>query len=180
MALRNLLETKYDLVSALTELAELAQKAGTSSIRERILSDRLPRLEEERAVLVVLGEFNHGKTTFVNALLGGRVLPTGVTPTTAIIHEVRYGERPAATVIRRPKELHLDERSRPIGGPRESVAFEKLEDLTAEGGISADDVLRVEIDYPAELLRDRVTLVDTPGVNDLNQQIGRASCRERV
>jgi predicted GTPase len=31
-------------------------------------------------------------------------------------------------------------------------------------------VLRVELEYPAEILRDRVTLVDTPGVNDLNLQ----------
>ena len=102
MAQRNLNETKEELVAALSTLADLAQKAGTLTLRERILTDRLPRLKEERAVLVVLGEFNHGKTTFVNALLGGHVLPTGITPTTASIHEVRHGDRASATVVRRP------------------------------------------------------------------------------
>jgi signal recognition particle receptor subunit beta len=170
MALRNLIETKYDLVAALTELAELCHKAGTASLRERLLSDRLPRLEEERAVLVVLGEFNHGKTTFVNALLGGPVLPTGITPTTAIIHEVRYGDRPAAVLLKRPETAALDRRALPLGGPRETIAFERLTDMVAGGRLNPDEILRVELDYPAAILRDKVTLVDTPGVNDLNLQ----------
>ncbi|MCZ7546683.1 MAG: dynamin family protein [Anaerolineae bacterium] len=42
-------------------------------------------------LLVVVGEFNAGKSTFINALLGDALLPTGVTPTTAMIEVVRYG-----------------------------------------------------------------------------------------
>jgi GTPase Era involved in 16S rRNA processing len=171
MAQRNLNETKEELVAALSTLADLAQKAGTLTLRERILTDRLPRLKEERAVLVVLGEFNHGKTTFVNALLGGHVLPTGITPTTASIHEVRHGDRASATVVRRPPGVaSLDDRARLVGGPRETVPFERLNDMVAGGKFNPDDVLRIEIEYPADLLRDRITLVDTPGVNDLNLQ----------
>ena len=37
------------------ELAALAGESGAASLNERVLVDRLPRLEEERAVLVVLG-----------------------------------------------------------------------------------------------------------------------------
>ena len=43
-------------------------------------------------LLVVVGEFNAGKSAFVNALLGERVLEEGVTPTTAQIQLVRYGD----------------------------------------------------------------------------------------
>ncbi|MBX5493033.1 MAG: dynamin family protein [Chloroflexi bacterium] len=46
-------------------------------------------------LLVVVGEFNAGKSAFINALLGQRVLPEGVTPTTAAITWLRYGEGPA-------------------------------------------------------------------------------------
>ena len=46
---------------------------------------RIPKVENERFFLVVLGEFNHGKSTFVNALLGEALLPVGITPTTATI-----------------------------------------------------------------------------------------------
>lgn len=168
--MRTLDETKQDLIGALKELADLAAKAGAPSLRERLLTDRLPRLEEERAVLVVLGEFNHGKTTFVNALLGGAVLPTGITPTTAVIHEVRHGASPRAVVVHRPPEAKLDERARPLAGPTEEIPFEKLSDLQSGARVDPNDVLRVEIEYPAEILQDRVTLVDTPGVNDLNLQ----------
>ncbi len=46
---------------------------------------------EELFLLVVVGEFNSGKSSFINALLGQEVLPEGVTPTTATISLLRYG-----------------------------------------------------------------------------------------
>jgi GTPase Era involved in 16S rRNA processing len=160
MALRSLTETKEELMAALTALADLGVRAGTPSLAERIHADRLPRLAEERALLVVLGEFSRGKTTLVNALLGEAVLPMGVTPTTALIHEIRYGEERRAVLVRGGD-----------GEPqREPVALERLAELTVGAAPGAVDLLRVEIELPAPLLRDRVTLVDTPGVNDLNLQ----------
>ena len=43
-------------------------------------------------LLVVVGEFNSGKSAFLNALIGERVMPEGVTPTTAVINLLQYGE----------------------------------------------------------------------------------------
>lgn len=43
-------------------------------------------------LLVVVGEFNSGKSAFVNALVGEPVMPEGVTPTTAMIHLLVYGD----------------------------------------------------------------------------------------
>jgi small GTP-binding protein len=43
-------------------------------------------------MLVVVGEFNAGKSVLINALLGDRLLKAGVTPTTTQINVVRYGE----------------------------------------------------------------------------------------
>ena len=42
-------------------------------------------------MIVVVGEFNAGKSAFVSALLGHRVFEEGVTPTTARIQLIRYG-----------------------------------------------------------------------------------------
>jgi small GTP-binding protein len=47
---------------------------------------------DELFLLVVVGEFNSGKSALINALLGERFLPEGVTPTTAQISILRYGE----------------------------------------------------------------------------------------
>jgi small GTP-binding protein len=50
---------------------------------------------EELFLLVIVGEFNSGKSALINALLGADVLPEGVTPTTASINLLRFGEQPA-------------------------------------------------------------------------------------
>jgi len=39
-------------------------------------------------LLVVVGEFNAGKSALINALLGREVLAEGVTPTTSKIHHI--------------------------------------------------------------------------------------------
>jgi small GTP-binding protein len=57
----------------------------------RLLKRSLNQLDE-LFLLVVVGEFNAGKSAFINALLGDRILAEGVTPTTADIHVLRYGE----------------------------------------------------------------------------------------
>ncbi|MGB3329257.1 MAG: dynamin family protein, partial [Thermomicrobiales bacterium] len=43
-------------------------------------------------LLVIVGEFNAGKSAFINALIGADVMPEGVTPTTAVINLLRYGD----------------------------------------------------------------------------------------
>ncbi len=72
---------------------------------------------DELFLLVVVGEFNSGKSAFINALLGLRILEEGVTPTTSKIHHVRHGD----AVGREP-----------IGAVEESIAVPValLRDLT--------------------------------------------------
>ena len=44
---------------------------------------------------MIAGEFNSGKSSFINALLGDKVVAEGVTPTTDRITLLRYGAEPA-------------------------------------------------------------------------------------
>lgn len=48
---------------------------------------------DELFLLVVVGEFNAGKSALVNALLGNQVLAEGVTPTTVRVTLVKWGEQ---------------------------------------------------------------------------------------
>lgn len=57
-----------------------------------ILQQALEQLDE-LFLLVVVGEFNSGKSALINALLGERYLAEGVTPTTAQIHILRHGPK---------------------------------------------------------------------------------------
>lgn len=50
-------------------------------------------------MLVVVGEFNAGKSAFINALLGQPLLQEGVTPTTTQVYVLRYGETQTRTQV---------------------------------------------------------------------------------
>jgi small GTP-binding protein len=115
----------------------------------------LGKLNTDRFHLVVVGEFNHGKTTLVNALLGSEVLPVGVTPTTSVIHHVVHGAEAGARVVRR-------------GADGENIPFSQVPEFASGGPFADEAVEYLEVRYPSELLRDRIVLVDTPGVNDLS------------
>ncbi|MGH7268903.1 MAG: dynamin family protein, partial [Polyangiaceae bacterium] len=146
-----------EVVGVLRGLGDVASALGTKSLAERVDRELVRKLSEDRFHLVVVGEFNHGKTTFVNALLGEAVLPVGVTPTTAAIHHIRWAERPEAFVVG-------------VDGTRRAVPFEEAKRFAVGAGAPTADVDYLEIGYPAVLLKERILLVDTPGVNDLSLQ----------
>ena len=50
-------------------------------------------------LLVIVGEFNSGKSSFINALIGEKILKEGVTPTTTQINIIRYDEQKRETVL---------------------------------------------------------------------------------
>ena len=66
-----------------------APKEDTELVR-RALADL-----EEMFLLVIVGEFNSGKSAFVNALLGADIAEEGVTPTTDRITVLRHADEPA-------------------------------------------------------------------------------------
>jgi small GTP-binding protein len=154
-ALDQFRERTAEVSNELRGLSAVAERLGARTLNERIQRDLVKKLDEDRFHLVVVGEFNHGKSTFVNALLGREVLATGVTPTTATIHHLRYADTPEAIAVFQ-------------GGRRETIPFDKVSTYAVGGGGSAESIDFLEIGFPAPLLRERILLVDTPGVNDLS------------
>jgi small GTP-binding protein len=78
----------------LAELAGRASAIGVDDELERALADSTAQLAEG-FLLVVVGEFNSGKSAFINALVGRALLEEGVTPTTSRIGRLRHGEQDA-------------------------------------------------------------------------------------
>jgi small GTP-binding protein len=72
---------------------------------------------DELFLLVVVGEFNSGKSAFINALLGQPVLEEGVTPTTTRIHLIKHGAATERTVA----ESSVDVVSAPVDLLREII-----------------------------------------------------------
>ena len=78
---------------ALGRIRELL--VGSGATAQAVEQLRQAELDlDEPFLLVVVGEFNAGKSAFINALLGESVLREGVTPTTAVITRVRYAATP--------------------------------------------------------------------------------------
>ncbi len=68
----------------------LAQFPATDE--DRAVLDRSIRQLDELFLLVVVGEFNAGKSALINALFGEPLLEMGVTPTTTRVHLLRHGK----------------------------------------------------------------------------------------
>lgn len=82
----------------LGELREWLSRLDADEAHRKALAVSLEQLEEP-FLLVVVGEFNAGKSAFINALLGQKALEEGLTPTTARIGVLRHGERVARQAI---------------------------------------------------------------------------------
>jgi small GTP-binding protein len=87
-AQENLLKDSRNLLNNLR--ASLIQFGATPKDHET-MADSIRQLDE-LFLLVVVGEFNSGKSAFINALLGQNLLKEGVTPTTTQINVIKFGD----------------------------------------------------------------------------------------
>ncbi len=120
------------------------------------LRDAIERAGGDVVQLVVVGQFKRGKTTLINALLGVDLLPRAVTPLTSVITLLRHGPAPRAAVI-----FH--------DGRRLEIRLDEVADYVTERGNprNARGVRIAELEAPADLLADGITLVDTPGTGSI-------------
>jgi small GTP-binding protein len=140
------------LTSALDDLTALAGAADIGALAA--LRDRL---QAARLRVLVVGEAKRGKSTLLNALLGRDVLPTGVTPLTAVPTTVTFGTDEGLDVA------FADGRTR--HGP-----LSALEALGTERGNPGNcrGVSAITVRLNAAILAQGVELVDTPGTGSVH------------
>lgn len=140
---------------ALAEIVRGAQAVDTTA--GQLFSETaalLARLAEDRFNLMVVGRFNRGKSTLLNALLGDAYLPTGIVPLTSVITTVRYGSR---------KQVVL---SFGDSGLMREIPLSRLAEYVTEkenpGNVKK--LAYAEIQLRVELLRRGLFFVDSPGI----------------
>ena len=91
LALAAYRQEKLQLGEYLVALMHAAQSRHDDE-RAAHVRELAARLAEDRFQLAVMGQFSRGKSTLMNAILGGPYLPTGARPMTSVITSVVYGQ----------------------------------------------------------------------------------------
>ena len=122
-------------------------------------------ISRERFVVSVIGEFNHGKSTFLNHLLNNAAkLPVADLPTTAMLTRIRYANRPQMAVF--------DEK-----GSRKAlleIKPESWDGLVANNFEQEDPKGSVIVGIPDTWLgKHNLEIIDCPGAGDLSEERAR-------
>ena len=131
----------------LGRLQRALASAGADAADQDALAQSIRRLDE-LFLLVVVGEFNSGKSTFINALIGQRVLEEGATPTTTRVHVLVHGPALShvsstasvdtiAAPVEMLREIHI------VDTPGTNAIFREHEAITTDFVPRADFVLFV-------------------------------------
>lgn len=192
-------QKKRDCLDFLTELKSHISgfnsefPSGELSGRERMSEEKLRSIEEKIAgaklKILVAGQFNTGKSTLLNAILGAAVLPEDVAPCTAVITEIEYGKEASASLFfkkglkpdKLPSTLKEDilahiKKYMPDEPPPfilKTANNDTLADyltiplgMEQEEGVRESPYSRCSLKWPLELCKDGAVLIDSPGLNE--------------
>jgi ribosome biogenesis GTPase A len=163
-------EKQDTLINLIERLSSVISSLNMSN-EEKSLKYLQNVVNSDRFKILVLGEFKRGKSTFINALLGEKILPAYSRRCTAIINEVKWGESKRALLY--PLK-NGDENTFNLE-PRE-IKVDEIEDYVVIKNTSDtpdNSYDKVELFWPLELCRNGVEIIDSPGLNehDIRQQI---------
>ncbi len=141
---RTLLQRERSLI---TELRDLLDSADANEEDFDDLRNALRDLEG-LFMLVVCGEYNAGKSTFVNSLMGQRVMLEGVTPTTDKITILTHGDKERSIeegsyVLRREVPLDILQDIAFVDTPGTNAVIKRHQELTEDFIPRADLVIFV-------------------------------------
>lgn len=149
--------------AAAIELLELTRKAAAAYDRpdlEGRLAAVAKAAADDRARVLVIGEYKAGKTELVNALLGGPALPTSAHHATTVPTVCHYGAEPGVVLVRAAEGG---------GTEREGVPPSSLADRVTEKGNVGNGAgwSHAEATLPRAILAAGLRLIDTPGAGGL-------------
>lgn len=133
----------------------------------RSISDNIEVIQSGEFEVVVVGEFSAGKSTFLNALMREKYLPSYTKETTATINYLRNKSESDYPGIVYYMDGHTEELGKIDGETIEKYVSTKNEELDVSKAIKHFDLY---LDSP--FLENKVTLIDSPGLNGMKEGLG--------
>ncbi|HAK95987.1 MAG TPA: hypothetical protein DCM87_13600 [Planctomycetes bacterium] len=140
----------------LDRIAALAGELGLSNLEPQIAACRRHVRGGERITVAVFGRFKAGKSSLLNHLVGGAVLPIGVVPVTAVVTRLRAGPEERAEV----RCIDGAVRRVPLGDIGLYVGEQ-------ENPQNVKQVASVDVELPALQPLAPLEFVDTPGLGSV-------------
>ncbi|SME23370.1 Bacterial dynamin-like protein [Bacillus mobilis] len=161
---------KKQLFNQLYKLEVMLQDMGNRTDLKKINEARNQVLKEQFQVVVV-GEFSRGKSTFINALLGKKLLPSSAKPTTTLLNIITYSKEPFIKLHFRKKGVKEinEEMFKKLVAPKDPTPGDKESEEAYEKQVELfKSIEYAEIGHPLSFCKDGVRIIDTPGMNDLD------------
>lgn len=135
---------------------EVSQNLPLLPLELKPLSQRVDKTEFS---LVVSGEVNRGKSTFINAIIGADILPTFDKETTSQVFKIKNSDIESYSVVYGNGDRKCIKREDLV------LYGTQLDSLTVNiEGSENPRILFIEVCYPIKNLPAGVTIVDTPGI----------------
>jgi hypothetical protein len=158
--LRKVTDDGESLARLADRAAQIAKGLGLDG-RVKAAQELAARARDRSFQIIFAGEFNSGKSTAINALLGEAVMPMKVVEANAILTKIRYGPEKRAV-------LHAAD-----GGSLKEVPygdFAKYIVVDRKDRKKPSQWKFAELFYPLDVLRQGIVIVDPPGLNALPER----------
>lgn len=149
-----------------TAKSELQQQGLFSQYAEGL--DAIITHTSEPLMLMVMGSFSTGKSSFINALVGEEIAAVEAKPTTAVVTKLCYGTQDKLL-------LHFRDGSVKPATPKE---FNRMTAVNDEAQLNAihEKLDYVERQMPIDILK-QISIIDSPGLNDVAEKHSEATER---
>lgn len=161
---------KNQLLDQLLKLQSVFQEMGNRTDTKRV-EEIKKQIEMNHFQVVVVGEFSRGKSTFINALLGRKLLPSSAKPTTTLLNMITYSKEPFIKLHFRNKKITPINEAifQKLVAPKDPIAGDKKSEQEYEKNVELfKSIEYAEIGHPLNFCEDGVQIIDTPGTNDLD------------
>lgn len=161
-----------------TDLDMIQPTENLKKLQEKVKNDTFK--------IQIVGTFKNGKSTFINSFLGEEILPAYNLPCTAVINEVKYGEKKRAVLHfcnPLPKDVrmtdiperafaHMKKHGMENIPPME-IPYDEIKSYVVipvgkdpKEALKESPFEKVELFWPMELLKNGVEIIDSPGLNE--------------